>query len=87
MRALADADGSQPIREPIDLALQLPVGEGAAALEEIPCEAIRRRLADFIDKCANVARQRPGLDLPSALLIGCDSDRKELWPAHAQSTL
>ena len=87
MRALADADALQPARELIDLALQLPVSERTAALEEIPCEAIWRRLADLIDQCPDVARQRLGFDLPSALLIGWHANGKNLWTAHADNPL
>jgi hypothetical protein len=71
----------------LDLALQLAVAERTTALEEIPCEPIRRRLADFIDECSNVARQRLGLDLPSALRIGWDADSKQLWTAHRDDQL
>jgi hypothetical protein len=76
MRTLADANGLQPARELVDLALQFPVGERAAALEEIPCETIGRRLADLVNQRSNIARQRFGFDLPAALLIGWDANRK-----------
>ena len=78
LRTLADADALQPARELVDLALHLSVSERTAALEEIPCEAIWRCLADLIHQCPEVERQRLGFDLPSALLIGWHANGKNL---------
>ena len=75
---LGDAGPRHAAREPVYLAAQRGIGDGLAALEEIPGDAARApRPRRCVQQRGDVGRQRLGLDLPPAL-----RQRRDLQAEH-----